>query len=59
MWLNSSRDRLDPVSAVVLVKGENKGTASTKAPLLPIAAGVAGLIAIVGGIFVVLKRKKK
>ena len=50
---------VDPVSAVVLVKGENKGTASTNAPLLPIAAGVAGLIAIVGGIFVVLKRKKK
>ena len=49
---------VDPVSAVVLVKGENKGVASTKAPLLPIVAGVAGLIAIVGGIFVVLKRKR-
>ncbi|SCX98787.1 type I pullulanase [Butyrivibrio sp. INlla14] len=49
---------VDPVSAVVLVKGEKKGAASTKAPLLPIVAGAAGLIAIVGGIFVVLKRKR-
>lgn len=49
---------VDPVSAVVLVKGENKSSANTKAPLLPIVAGVVGLIAIVGGIFVVLKRKR-
>jgi pullulanase len=49
---------VDPISAVVLVKGESAKPAGAKTPVLPIAVGAVGILAILGGILVFLKKKK-
>ena len=53
--IRNGKATVAPISAMVLCQDDN----AASAPVLPIAAGVAGVAAIAGAVAVILKKKKK
>ncbi len=49
---------VDPISAMVLVKGGADSGTKTNIPVLPIVGGIAGIAAIICGIIAFVKKKK-